>query len=258
MAANFDVENDFLTGSYGRHTKTKPLKDVDIFVVLGEAERWRLSEPSSELLEAVRLVLVEEYGGEAVSTGRRCVQVNFGGSEDDEKVMSIDVVPSFTESADYKIADPHASCDWTLTNSKHHAGKATACNKAFSNQWKPIVKMVKKWNAVQGKPIKPSFLIEVVAIELLRPPFSGGYPYEIKGFLAALHDRIEEQWDDPAGLGPPVSDQMDLAACANARRSLVEAGRAVDIAIQYERVGNIGAALKTWRESVFGSQFPLS
>ncbi|NJL94042.1 MAG: hypothetical protein HC915_10075, partial [Anaerolineae bacterium] len=36
IRAKFDIDRDFLTGSYARHTKTKPLKDVDIFFVLSE------------------------------------------------------------------------------------------------------------------------------------------------------------------------------------------------------------------------------
>lgn len=39
MDAKFEIDNDFLTGSYKRWTKTKPLKDVDIFLVLGPNER---------------------------------------------------------------------------------------------------------------------------------------------------------------------------------------------------------------------------
>ncbi len=43
IKAVFDVEGDFLTGSYARHTKTKPLKDVDIFFPLvGDSKKkWR-------------------------------------------------------------------------------------------------------------------------------------------------------------------------------------------------------------------------
>src|SRR4051794_33289214 len=34
VASEWELEDDFLTGSYRRHTKTKKLKDVDIFVVV--------------------------------------------------------------------------------------------------------------------------------------------------------------------------------------------------------------------------------
>lgn len=258
MSENFHVEDDFLAGSYARHTKTKPLKDVDIFVVLGSKERHRLDEPSKDLLEAVRVALVPEYGEDKVSIGRRCVQVRFGGDEDDDKVMSIDVVPAFTEGDNYKIADPQSEKDWAVTNPKIHAAKATACNKDFDLKWKPVVKMAKKWNEHKGKPIKPSFLIEVMAIDLLKGPFSGGYPYELKALFAALEARISETWNDPAGLGPPVSDRMDAAACQNARKVLAETGQSVDRAIYLAKTGNVGGALRIWRDEVFGSRFSIS
>src|SRR5205085_10944422 len=45
------VERDFLTGSYGRNTKTKPLKDVDIFLVLKESESDYLTRPPDAILD---------------------------------------------------------------------------------------------------------------------------------------------------------------------------------------------------------------
>ena len=39
MDSEFTLEDDFLSGSYKRFTKTKPLKDVDIFCVFDDAER---------------------------------------------------------------------------------------------------------------------------------------------------------------------------------------------------------------------------
>lgn len=257
MANDFDVEDDFLAGSYARHTKTKPLKDVDIFVVLGKNERDRLKQPSADLLEAVRVVLAKEYGNEAVSIGRRCVQVSFGDT-DEENVMSIDVVPSFKDGENYKIADPQTKEDWAKTNPKIHAEKATECNKNFDLQWKPVVKMTKKWNEFQKKPIKPSFLIEVMAVDLLKGPFSGGYPYEIKSLFAAMAARIDETWNDPAGLGPPVSDRMDAEACANARKVLAKTSNAVDRALYLARSGKTGEALRIWRDEVFGPRFVIS
>ena len=39
MNTAFRIVDDFLTGSYRRWTKTKPLKDVDIFCVFHDDER---------------------------------------------------------------------------------------------------------------------------------------------------------------------------------------------------------------------------
>jgi len=118
--------------------------------------------------------------------------------------------------------------------------------------------MTKKWNANQGKPVKPSFLIEVMALELLHAPFGGDYRYEIKGFLASLADRLDETWEDPAKLGPPVSDGMDQSARNAAKVKLRAGSDAAAKAIQLERQGKIGEALKVWRYEVFGPMFPLS
>src|SRR5258708_20500726 len=63
MEKSFNVEYDFLTGSYKRWTKTKPLKDVDIFCVLGQKERHYRDKKPSILLADVETVLANKYGG---------------------------------------------------------------------------------------------------------------------------------------------------------------------------------------------------
>lgn len=58
-----DIAHDFLTGAYARDTKTKPLRDVDIFIELGPDElKYRDQHPSA-ILSRVRDVLVPHYGG---------------------------------------------------------------------------------------------------------------------------------------------------------------------------------------------------
>ena len=47
LDTKFAIDRSFLTGSYARYTKTKPLKDIDIFFVLKESERhYRDKAPS--------------------------------------------------------------------------------------------------------------------------------------------------------------------------------------------------------------------
>ena len=263
MDESFHVAQDFLTGSYKRWTKTKPLKDVDIFCVLAEEERHYRKKHPSALLAAVESAMVKKYDKDNVSRQRRSVSVSFGvkPNEDEEtegKVMSFDVVPAFDKDNHYEIPDTSTSNGWTETDPEIHYEKALEAQNRYDKEWKGIVRMVKKWNDFRGKPLKPSFLIEVMSLELLVPPFGGDYRYEVKGLFAAIADRIHETWPDPAGLGPPVSDSMDRAARDAVRKELLLASNAAAAAIQLERNGRNGDALRAWREQVFGKLFPLS
>ena len=263
MEECFMIADDFLTGSYRRWTKTKPLKDVDIFFVFNDSERakYRDNKSPSIILAATEKILVEKYGRENVRTRRRSVTVDFPDAKDakdgEERVMSFDVVPAFTKSSHFEIPDTATTKGWTETNPKVHAEKATVANDAFGGEWKGMVRMAKSWNRTKDKPVKPSFLIEVMALDVLRPPFGGDFPYEFMAFFATLADRIDDIWPDPAGLGPPVSDTMNSAERAAAKQALTEAHYMMREAIELSRAGSKGDALRKYR-ALFGDRFPLS
>jgi len=259
MDESFNITGDFLTGSYRRWTKTKPLKDVDIFCVFHDDERpkYRNNKLPTVVLNDVEKVMAKEYGGGNVSRQRRSVTVNFPDGKDEERVMSFDVVPAFTKSDHYEIPDTETSKGWTETNPKVHAEKATAANESFSGEWKGMVRMAKSWNRTKDNPVKPSFLIEVMALDVLRPPFGGDFPYEFMSFFATMADRIEDSWPDPAGLGPPVSDGMNASERAAAKQALTQAHHMIREAIQLSRGGSSRDALRKYQE-LFGERFPLS
>ena len=266
IRSRFAINRDFLTGSYARHTKTKPLKDIDIFFVLAESERkkYRDSAPTVAL-DDFHSALVDKYGKDAVRKQGRSVNVDFGvvvDSDDntDYRVLSVDVVPAFTDGANYEI--PNADTGkWMKTNPEIHAQEARDAHQAYSSEWKGLVRMVKYWNnnAKHGKdkPVKPSFLIEVMAMQCLHGGWQGRFDYEIQGFFSALADRIEDEWPDPAGLGSPVSDDMDAQRKARAKELLQAASREASNSINLARKGQSGEALKAWRQ-LFGPKFPLS
>lgn len=261
VATGLQIERDFLTGSYARWTKTKPLKDVDVFCVLHQDERPYRNRHPRAILERVKEILDPIYGKGNVKIDVLAVTVSFGVSvtedeESDDKVLSIDVVPAFEKGDHYEI--PHDTKGvWIQTNPDVHYDLAVAAQDAYSGQWKALVRAVKKWNRHEGRPIHPSFLIEVMALQIFAPPFSGSFPYELKAFFATAADRIHEIWPDPAGLGPAVSDDMTLSekeiACASLRRAEAAATKA----ILFARGGKNGDALRAWRD-LFGPLFPLS
>jgi hypothetical protein len=256
----FDIKADFLSGSYKRHTKTKPLTDVDILFVLGPKEKWRRDKPPIETLQAFETHLKKTYtGADQVAIGRRSVSVEFEKNyyleDHDGKVLSIDAVPAFESGSNYEIPDK-ATGTWIKTDPRKHQEQSTAKNKALDGKWVPLVKMVKGWNRANGKPVKPSFLVEVMAEGLIDGPFST-YSQEVRNFFAAADATIGQAWPDPAGLGPPVSDQMTAELVSAAKAALKEAQNKAALAARAEASGRQGDALRIWRE-VLGDYFPLS
>lgn len=264
LNTKFAIDRSFLTGSYARWTKTKPLKDIDIFFVLKTSEdHYRKSGPSV-ILSDFHKALVDKYGDSNVKKQNRSINVNFGVKADaddntDYRIISVDVVPAFTSGNDYEIPDDELG-RWIKTNPETHASKAVAAHQAYACEWKGLVRMMKYWNnnPKHGeKPIKPSFLIEIMALDCLYGGWGGQFDREFQSLFATLADRIHDRWPDPAGLGPDVSDGMDAARKDRAKQLLKAAEREASNAIALARLGRNGEALKAWR-ALFGPKFPLS
>jgi hypothetical protein len=264
LTTKFSIHRSFLTGSYRRHTKTKPLKDIDIFFELASSESYYRSKAPSVVNDAFYVALIAKYGEKSVRKQSRSVNVDFGiyidaDDNTDYRIVSVDAVPAFAVGDDYEIPDTDTS-EWIRTNPETHASKATAAHQAFSNEWKGLVRMVKYWNNNPRhgeKPIKPAFLIEVMALECLYGGWGGRFDIELQALFATLADRIFDVWADPAGLGPPVSNSMDASRKQRARDLLIAASRDASVAINLVREGRNGDALKAWR-ALFGPKFPLS
>jgi|SRR5579875_98693 len=243
------LEDDYLTGSYRRNTKTKPLKDVDILVVIdskGPQSNLRKSGPKA-VLEALRKILRRKY--EDVIIDRMACTVSTG-SDDGPK---FDVVPAFRKSRDvFEIPDAQRNC-WISTNPKAHEELTTKKNKDCDEKWVPFVKMIKVINREAGSPVKPSFLLEVMALQLVVKPF-GSYQDEIRWFMATAAEQLDRAWPDPAEVGPDVNTMT-----ANERRTAEESLRKIQAvaedAIWLEDGGQERKAVERWRD-IFGQRMP--
>lgn len=264
LDTKFGIERSFLTGSYARHTKTKPLKDIDIFFELKESEKHYRSKSPTLIISDFHGKFAGKYGLSAVKKQNRSVNINFGividaNDNTDYRVVSVDVVPAFWDGRNYEIPDTDSG-KWIKTNPETHATKATVAHQAYSSEWKGLVRMIKYWNNNPRhgeKPVKPSFLIEVMALQCLYGGWQGRFDYEIQSFLSTLADRIFDEWPDPAGLGPAISNGMDSSRKQRARDLLIAGSRESSIAIHHSNQNRNGEALSAWR-ALFGPKFPLS
>jgi hypothetical protein len=251
VEGSLDLRTHFLTGSYARHTKTKKLKDVDIFCVVsadGEDAALRQQTPYA-VLGRLQNVLATKWP--AASIGRRSCSIEFGSEED---LTSFDVVLAFDrDGGGYELPDTTVG-DWIASDPTIHAEEASAKNAACAGNWIPFVKMVKGWNREWDRPVRPSFLLEVMALSLVREPF-GIWGDELITFFANPADRIGEQWPDPAGLGPDVNSSMNSAEAAIAAGRLRQAQAVAETAADLADAGKEKAAVTEYKK-LFGWRMP--
>lgn len=250
VRSQWDLVEDFLTGSYRRHTKTKPLSDVDIFVVVdpkGGQGHLRQNQPRVVLDELERVL--QDKWPDAHRDGMAVV-IPFGT---DSAVTSIEVVPAFERSSGgWFIPDPDRG-RWLATNPKDHAKLSTAKNQECDSKFVPFVKMVKAANRELGDKVTPSFLLEVMAHDIVRAPY-GFHSDELVFFFANAADRINGVFDDPAGLGGDVNT-MTASQRAEAQQALRDARRIAERAVDLVDAGSERAAVKEWQK-LFGTRMP--
>ena len=248
IESSWQLTNHFLTGSYDRKTKTKKLKDVDIFVVIDpDGSQGSLANGSGmAAIAALRDVLATRWND--LDTDDNVVTINYRG----EEVASYEVAPVFQrQGRGYRMPN---GVGWMDTDPQEHAALVTAKNKECNSKFVPFVKMVKGINREAGEPINPSFLVEVMALELVLPPF-GRYPDEIRFFLASVADQIADDWPDPVGVGPHVNGGVS----STRRRQIADIVRewlvVAEEALLLENDGKDRAAVEKWRE-LFGWRMP--
>lgn len=171
-----------------------------------------------------------------------CV-IDFGSDE----IVSFDVVPAFKrDEGGYEIPDTQSQSGWIATNPKRHHELTSAKNAACGEKWVPFVKMVKGANRELGDPVDPSFLLEVMALDLVSEPF-GRYQDELVFFFATAAEQIDQSWPDPADVGPDVNS-MTATERQQAREAMLDAQRIAEQAVWLEDDGQETAAVEEWRK----------
>jgi len=168
----------------------------------------------------------------------------------------MDLIPA-VERGDgcYSVPDRRLA-RWVTISPQVHARSAAAADESSSERWRPLVRMLKNWNEHHGNPVKPAFLIEVMAYDILSGDWTDDRPSEFLLFFTAAVERIGERWPDPAGTGPDISDvlQADPDALAAARTALRQGRTACTSARRLQDAGRVEAALSAW-QTLFGPTF---
>lgn len=165
--------NSRYIGSWGKRTRIRPPRDVDVRFLLPETVRNRFAQRvgnrQSQLLQEVRAVLGQKFHQTAVRGDGPVVVVPFS-------TLVVEVVPAFYryptgsyvcvtanggyyKHEDYEAQDAHISLSNNLTN----------------GNTRDLIKMIKCWQSFCSVPLR-SFLIELSVIEFLSTWGNAGKP----------------------------------------------------------------------------------
>lgn len=162
------IVTSFLSGSYARDTAIRPIDDVDIVFVINPGY-WTLPAhlPNTlpipgRVLESFAAAIRYRYPVSSVFGQRRSVRLQLNH-------LDIDVVPAVnadTTGVVIWIPDETAN-QWIKSSPRQHAEFATTTNQRSGGRLKPLVKLLKFWNANLPSTSKlRSFAVETIATRL--------------------------------------------------------------------------------------------
>jgi Second Messenger Oligonucleotide or Dinucleotide Synthetase domain len=251
--SNSGTENSFFVGSWGKDTAIRPPRDIDIYFLLPAAVYYRLQgsiwNRQSALLQEVKDHLIATYPATDMSGDGQVVIVNFGS-------YCVEVVPAFALETPgrYWICNTHDGGSYKETAPWAEVAQLQAADTANAGNLRPLIRMLKAWQARCSVPIK-SFHLELLAAE-----FIGQSPWRLNSFF--YFDWITRDFFDfiyrRANGYIVVPGTHEVIALGNAwqSRALSAHQRAIK-ACDYEKDNLVEAAGDEWQK-ILGPDVPRS
>ena len=174
-------QDSFLSGSYGRDTAIRPIKDVDIIIIANYSEAWK---PDVALWH-LKNTLSKYYQGKLTPQDR---SINVSLS-----YIEMDIVPAFkTLTVLLKITDKSVQ-NWVITNPSMHMQLSTTMNVKQNMLYKPLVKALKWWrdNRMNDSWKPKSFLFECLVYDFAANSSINSIPQAIEGFFWFTHNKYK-------------------------------------------------------------------
>jgi hypothetical protein len=242
--------NSLYIGSWGKRTRLRPTRDVDVLYTLPKAvyDRFqgRTGNKQSQLLQEIRGVLATVFANTNIRGDGPAVVVPF-------TAYNVELIPSFkltdgkywvcmtSNGGTYKIADYDAEASQISTSDTNSKGNT-----------RHLVRMMKCWQGYCDVPIK-SFWLELLAAQFLdtwkyRGESKTYYDWMVRDFLKHLTNQ-KNTWL----VAPGTSDMMNIGEVwhSKANTALGRAEKACD----YEGQNQSADAGTEWQK-IFGTDIP--
>lgn len=246
-----ETANRLLIGSWGKYTRVRPPRDIDVLFILPVEVYHRFQERTgnrqSQLLQEVREVLAATYPATNIRGDGQVVVVPFN-------TYQIEVAPAFhrqgggflvcdaNDGGRYKHADPLAeiaALDWA--------------DRRYNGNVRKLARILKQWQRYCDVPIK-SFQLEALVMEMLATKSYGGadefwFDWLVRDFFAHMIVRANGSFT------LPVTGELIMFGNDWLSRAESAYARALK-ACEYERDNYGTLAGEEWQK-IFGAEVPL-
>lgn len=245
-----DTDHSFPIGSWGKNTAIRPPRDVDLYFLLppNVYQRFQgyLWNRQSALLQEVKQAIVETYPDTDIRGDGQVILVRF-------KTYNVEVVPAFLlTNWHYWICNTHNGGAYKETAPQAEATYIEDIDKTNNRNLRPLIRMLKSWQARCSVPIK-SFELELLAAD-----FIGRSPWRFKDFFwfdwitrdffAYLYHRANS-----SVVVPGTFESIYLGNAWQSRATT--AYLCAEKACRYEEFNQVEAAGEEWQK-IFGLQIP--
>ena len=272
-------------GSFARSTKTRPLDDIDLLLLLNGHGTESNVSPSDNYTywlkikeQAAPLALFPDDHGYVNST--KVLNKIKSGLSDIRKYKKADIkknmeavtlsLPSYDWVFDIvpavPIGDakggiayyliPNGKGDWKRTDPRIDSANCSQVDLRHNKLFRPTVRLLKYWNTRPIAPALPSYYLETLAFRVFSAITAiSSLQIGIERFFKNVYPHIWTSCPDPKGLGPPLDADITSETKKKVSEAIIEAGKFAGYALMYERQGNHEKAIYWWR-LVFGEGFP--
>lgn len=217
LRRDFDPQGEVRQGgSLQRGTAIRPLKDVDLLVLLSSKNFPTLRSLSPEEVMRAIQVKLQDMGLSARVQNRSLGLIY--------KNIPFDLVLCWRDSPESHVLRlPDLGRNkWLSTNPAEHARIGLKRDEDAQQRLLPLIRGMKAWNVHHGKPLR-SFHIEVMMWEVWKDSVPEKGPEGLLVSFFRLAERVKRPTADPAGKGPIIDEGLTPAQRAHASRLLTEA-----------------------------------
>jgi hypothetical protein len=250
---NSESDHAFLIGSWAKHTRVRPPRDVDLYFVLPVEVYHRFEKyadgvnKQSALLQEVKGKLAATYTKTELKGDGPVVYAGFW-------TFDLEVVPAFalTEDRAYWVPSTKDGGKYLKTMPLHEVDAIDAASKSNNDNVRPLVRMLKCWQDNCAVPLR-SFYLELLAIDFLnqwphRDQSFFYYDWMCRDFFEWVITRANSQL-----LAPGTYEALWLGDAwkSRAETALIRARKACD----FEKDSKEGDAGDEWQK-IFGTDIP--